>query len=356
MNLFRTWFERNFSDPQAIILVILLVTVFAVIIFWGTMLAPLLASIVIAYLLDDIVLLLEKKGAPRIPSVVVVFLAFVVAFLFLVLLLVPILSGQVAQLMQELPRQIDDGQQLVMRLPEMYPQVISEEQVKDIMGTIRSEITELGQALLSFSLSSIPGLIAWGVYLILVPLMVFFFLKDKKLILDWVARYLPRQRQLSSEVWAEVDQQIGNYIRGKFIEILIVGSATYIAFVMMGLNYAALLGALVGLSVIIPYIGAVVVTIPVAMIAFFQWGWGSEFAYLLLVYGIIQALDGNVVVPLLFSEAVNLHPVAIIVAVLLFGGFWGFWGVFFAIPLATLVMAVLHAWPKQMDSDVMSEA
>jgi len=87
------------------------------------------------------------------------------------------------------------------------------------------------------------------------------------------------------------------------------------------------------------------VTIPVAMIAFFQWGWGPEFAYLMLAYGIIQALDGNVVVPLLFSEAVNLHPVAIIVAVLVFGGFWGFWGVFFAIPLATLVKAVLNAWP-----------
>ncbi|WP_455198956.1 AI-2E family transporter, partial [Kaarinaea lacus] len=136
----------------------------------------------------------------------------------------------------------------------------------------------------------------------------------------------------------------------------LVGATTYIAFVMMGLNYAALLGALVGLSVIIPYIGAVVVTIPVALIAFFQWGWGSEFAYLMVAYGIIQALDGNVVVPLLFSEAVNLHPVAIIVAVLLFGGLWGFWGVFFAIPLATLVKAVLNAWPRQDAIDPVSEA
>ena len=63
-------------------------------------------------------------------------------------------------------------------------------------------------------------------------------------------------------------------------------------------------------------------------------------------YGIIQALDGNVLVPLLFSEAVNLHPVAIICAVLLFGGLWGFWGVFFAIPLATLFKAVINAWPR----------
>jgi putative permease len=62
-------------------------------------------------------------------------------------------------------------------------------------------------------------------------------------------------------------------------------------------------------------------------------------------YGVIQLLDGNVLVPLLFSEAVNLHPVAIIVAVLFFGGIWGVWGVFFAIPLATLVSAIFSAWP-----------
>ena len=88
------------------------------------------------------------------------------------------------------------------------------------------------------------------------------------------------------------------------------------------------------------------VTFPVAVIAYFQWGVGAEFAYLLLAYGIIQAVDGNLLVPWLFSEAVNLHPIAIIVAVLVFGGIWGFWGVFFAIPLATLVKAVMNAWPR----------
>src|SRR5690606_39026749 len=88
-------------------------------------------------------------------------------------------------------------------------------------------------------------------------------------------------------------------------------------------------------------------TVPVALVAYFQFGWGSEFMWVMVVYGIIQGLDGNVLVPLLFSEAVNLHPVAIITAVLVFGGFWGVWGVFFAIPLATLIKAVFSSWPRQ---------
>jgi putative permease len=114
---------------------------------------------------------------------------------------------------------------------------------------------------------------------------------------------------------------------------------------LLGLNYAALLALLVGLSVLIPYIGASVVTLPVLLVGYMQWGYSAEFLWLFFTYGVIQFFDGNVLVPLLFSEVVNLHPIAIIVAVLLFGGIWGFWGVFFAIPLATLVKAVFNAWP-----------
>jgi putative permease len=119
----------------------------------------------------------------------------------------------------------------------------------------------------------------------------------------------------------------------------------------MGLQFAMLLGLMVGLSVVVPYIGAAVVTLPVAIVALFQWGWSSEFMWLMIAYSIIQAIDGNILVPLLFSEVVDLHPIAIIVAVLVFGGLWGFWGVFFAIPLATVVQAILKAWSRRPDSE-----
>jgi putative permease len=145
----------------------------------------------------------------------------------------------------------------------------------------------------------------------------------------------------------EMNDQIANYIRGKFIEMLVVGVVTYIVFLVFGLKYAELLALLVGLSVLIPYIGAAAVTIPVVLVAFYQYGTQSEFVYVVVAYLIVQALDGNVLVPLLFSEAVNLHPLAIIIAVLFFGGIWGFWGIFFAIPLATLVKAIINAWPNQ---------
>ena len=164
---------------------------------------------------------------------------------------------------------------------------------------------------------------------------------------SWISGYLPQERTLVNRVWTESEAQIANYVRGKVMEILIVGSVTYVTFTILGLDYSALLATIVGFSVLVPYIGAAVATIPVALVAFFQFGWGWDFGQVVIAYAIIQALDGNLLVPLMFSEVVNLHAVAIILAILLFGGLWGFWGIFFAIPLATLFKAVLYAWPRQ---------
>ena len=340
-----SWFKRHFSDPQVVMLAVLLLSGFLVVIYFGEMLAPVLAGLVIAYLLEGLIGLMQRRNVPRLLAVWVAFLLFIVVLVFLIFGLVPLLSTQVAQFVQELPSMITRGQGAIMQLPERYPDFINQQQLADLLNSIRAEVATAAQSLLAFSFSSITSVVTLVVYLVLLPLLVFFFLKDKQLILDWMCSYMPKDRRLASSVWEEVNGQLTNYVRGKFWEILIVGVVSYVTFETMGLQYAMLLGALVGLSVIVPYIGAAVVTFPVAIIAFFQWGTGNEFIYLMVAYGIIQALDGNVLVPLLFSEAVNLHPIAIIVAVLVFGGLWGVWGVFFAIPLATLVKAVLTAWP-----------
>lgn len=347
MEIVREWFRRYMSDPQVVILALLLVAGFATVLLVGNMLAPVLAAIVIAYLLDGVVSTLDEHSVPRTIAVTIVFIVFMVFAFFALFWLMPRLYHQVTQLVQQLPEMITRGQQLLLQLPERYPNFVNEDQIRDLFAAVRREIGAWGQHVLSMSLASIVGLITILVYAILVPVLVFFFLKDKHAIVRWFAAYLPRERKLAMQVWHDVNMQIANYVRGKVWEIFIVGGVTYAVFTFMGLQYAVLLSTLVGFSVIIPYIGAAAVTVPVALIAYFQWGWSADFGWIIFAYAVIQALDGNVLVPLLFSEVVNLHPVAIIVAVLVFGGIWGFWGVFFAIPLATLVQAVLKAWPRR---------
>ncbi len=347
IKVLKTWYERNFADPQVVILALILFFGALIIFVMSGHLKPVLVSIVIAYLLDGMVAKLIRIKVPYLLAVSIVTILSITFFLISMLVLMPMLSQQLGQLFQEIPNMLARGQQILSQLPQQYPDYVSESQVNDLVSNVSLKVTTFGQSILKASLSSVVGVITFVVYLILVPLLVFFFLKDKYIILYWGCGFLPKERKLVSQVWHELHIKIASYIRGKFIEILIVWFFTLAVFLYMDLNYSVLLSVLVGLSVIIPYVGATIVTLPVALIAYFQWGIGTEFWYLMIGYGVVQFLDGNIVVPLLFSEVVNLHPVAIIVAVVFFGSIWGIWGVFFAIPLATLIQAVLHVWPKQ---------
>lgn len=348
------WYRRYLSHPQAVLLVLLLILSGVVLLYFGHMLAPVLAAVVIAYLLEGAVYQLQRRGLPRLIAVSIVFSVFLTVLVFLLLGLMPILSRQLSNFLQELPRMINEGRSLLLRLPEVYPNIIATAQIDNIIGAIRTWVSSLGQSVLSVSLASIPALVTILVYIVLGPVLVFFFLKDKIQLVNWLTGFLPRDRGVIDQVWSEMDDQIGNYVRGKVYEIFIVGGVSYSIFSFMGLSYAPLLGVIVGLSVIVPYLGAAVVTLPVALAAYLQLGWGNDFIWIMVAYAIIQAIDGNLLVPLLFSDVVNLHPVAIIVAVLVFGGLWGFWGVFFAIPLATLVKSIMRAWPRT--SEVQTEA
>jgi putative permease len=346
--VFRSWLDHFFADEQALLLVVLLAVGLTAILMFGATLAPVFTSMILAYLTLGLVQWLERFGVNHLPAVWGIYSLFIALLMTFIFIVLPLLWHQATDLLSNLPLMLEKLMDLFMLLPERYPELVSGNQIKQLTDVAIAEVGNAGQLLVTFSLASIGQSLTWLVFLVLVPILVFFFLKDGHMMVRWFTAFLPIKRNILSHVWLEMDQQIANYVRGKVVEIGIVGSATYLAFLWLDLNYAALLAVIVGLSVLIPYIGATLVTIPVALIGYVQWGVSTEFYTLIIVYGIIQGLDGNVLVPLLFSEAVNLHPVAIIVAVLFFGSLWGLWGVFFAIPLATLIKAVMNAWPKKL--------
>ncbi|CDT44714.1 Putative permease PerM [Vibrio crassostreae] len=352
LEMVNRWYKRRFSDPHAVSLVAIILFGFITIYFFGHLIAPLLVAIVLAYLLEWPVTQLQRLGVPRTPSVMLVIMMFFSVMLLAIFGLVPTIWEQVGNLINDIPSMYGSLQNFIATIPERYPELANLQIVESIMSNAKNKALGFGESVVKGSLASLVSLATLAVYLILVPLLIFFLLKDKEEMIRMASGVLPRNRRLATKVWEEMNQQISNYIRGKVLEILIVGGVSYVTFAILDLRYSVLLAVAVGFSVLIPYIGAAAVTVPVAIVGLFQWGLEPQFYWLLLAYGIIQALDGNVLVPVLFSEAVNLHPVAIIVAVLVFGGLWGFWGVFFAIPLATLVKAVWNALPSHaLDDD-----
>jgi putative permease len=348
VNFINRVISRVLPNPQAVSLAIILLTSFVLIYSLSNLLMPVFVSIGMAYLLEGIVKKTESLKVSRFPAVLGVFSLFLTGLIFLLFILIPIISQQAVELVQQIPDIISHAQTGIMKLPKLYPKLFSESKIQEIIRVAQTELLSYSQSVLSVSAASVMGLISAMIYLFLVPMMVFFLLKDKELLMSWFMQFLPKERHLSVNVWHEVDTQIGNYVRGKVSEVLILCAVSYVTYAVMGLNYALLLAVLMGLQVILPYIGATLVTFPVLGVAYFQWGISNDdFMAIVIAYAIIQAVDGVLLVPLLFSEAVNLHAIAIIVAILFFGGLWGFWGVFLAIPLATVVKAVLTAWPHE---------
>jgi len=342
MQNLKTWIERWLTDTQMVALFTSLVIIFGLLSLFGPMLAPLLVAIALAYVLDGVVELLVRCRLPRLASIALVAIGAVLFLLFALLAVLPMLSGQVGRLITQGPSLVEGLLGWLHKVQLQYADWINPEYVQKLAGMGVEKMQDWGGALFSFSLASIPGLITLLVYAVLVPVLVFFILKDKGELIAWGQRFLPRERTLVNQVWGEVDVQIGNYIRGKFWEMVIVGVVTWLALLLCGHQYALLLGALTGLSVWVPFVGAAVVTVPVVALSFFQWGMTDATLYALIAYGVVQLLDANVLIPWMFSEVVNLHPIAIIVAILVFGSLWGVLGVFIAIPMAALVRSVLQ--------------
>lgn len=246
---------------------------------------------------------------------------------------------------------------IVVNLPEPIPSMVSlpllERYVQQGRVAATNKIADLMRTQL---MPSVVNAFTWLVYLIIVPIFTFLMLYDKPRLQQRVRTFLlPNNQVLMKEFWPSLHRQIAGYIRGKILHIIIIACANTLAFMLMGVNYAMLLGVGVGLSVVIPYVGAVIIAVPVVLVAIFQFGFSTSLLWVLVIYTVIQLLDSNVLTPMLFSKAMNLDAFSILGAILIFGNLWGFWGVFFAIPLATFIKTLIVRWPNADKKEVRRE-
>ena len=341
-------FRKIFSSEETLVFASLLTGAFLIIFFLGNILTPFFISIIFAYLLVGLQNRLEGFGLNSGIALALTYSFFLLLGIAFLVWLGPLVYQQVNALVTAVPDWIELIPPIATSLAEEYPQlqtfsnVVGKEFVKDDLPD--SDVI----------LQTLAGAISTGVTLsvnlILLPILVFFFLFDRKSIISSFLSVLPKERAMLQQVWVEMDDQLSNYARGKVLEIVIVGSAAALIFIYFDLQYIALLSILVGFSVLIPFLGAFIVTLPVAVLGLVQFGLTFDFWLLMGAYLVLQILDGYLLVPLLFSDAVKLHPVIIMLAVFVFGAIFGFWGVFFAIPIATLIKAIWNAWPENLSN------
>jgi putative permease len=293
-------FRKIFSSEETLVFALLLTGAFLTLFFFGNILTPFLVSIIFAYLLVGMQKRLEEYGLNSTLALILTYSFFLLLGVALMVWLVPLVYQQLQSLILEIPKWVNSFMIFVQTIPEKYPDLISSDQITTFLQSLSGQITAISEDFLKASIAGIQNTVTIAINLVLLPILVFFFLFDRESIISGFLSVLPNKRAMLQNVWVEMDDQLSNYARGKAIEIVIVGLVAAIIFMYFDLQYVALLSVLVGFSVLIPFLGAFIVTLPVAVLGLLQFGLTFDFWLLMGLYVILQMLDGYLLVPILF--------------------------------------------------------
>lgn len=344
----KNWYKNLLSDPNSATFFLIMLFMVLIVYFLGDVLAPIFMALGVSYVLEVPIKYLEKKKILKRSFSTCIFMMLFFGFLiFVAISVIPNLVSQFNDLLKNVPSYVEKFTNYISEKSKEYPEIFQHFDITAISSQIGSKLAKFSTDFVQRNLVDyLMNITSFLLYLIIVPLMSFFMLKDKFILLSGLKGIFPSNLKLATDMWNKMNVQLMNYVSGKFMHICIIAAVNFIAFTIMGLNYASLLGFSVGISVLIPYVGAAIVSVPIVAVAFLQFGATSTLLVVLAVYVVIQILDGNVLTPLLFSEKMKLHPFIILSSVLVFGSLWGFWGVFFAIPLATFIKTIFTNWPR----------
>jgi predicted PurR-regulated permease PerM len=309
-------------------------------------LTPFFLAALLAYLGDPIVNRLVQFKIPRTLAATVVFVFFILIIIFLLVLLIPMLARQIAILINYIPEIFNWLQQTALPWIGNYFQIenISDissvksllsqhlEQAANILTGLGKIITHSGYSLFVFILN-----------LILVPVVTFYLLRDWDEVIKGAHKLLPRAIEpLVVSLLKQCNEVIGAFFRGQFLVMLALGFFYSLCLSLMGLNLALLLGIIVGLMSIVPYLGFTIGIIIALIAAFLQFNDWVPLIYVLIIFSAGHLIENYILYPKLIGGRIGLHPVAVIFAILAGGQLFGFIGVLLALPVAAVIMVVVR--------------
>ena len=301
---------------------------------------PFIYAIIIVYILRPIVDRMVNKNIPRTIAVVIVYVLAVLALTLSVLFLVPVVVEQISAFISHFPDFLSVGLKYVSDLQIAFYKASIPKSVDFLFDEISSHAKSSAMVILTRFPQTTASLFGGVFNVVLSPIIAFYILRDLPAIKKSVIELFPeRYRDGFLHVVREIDFAVGGFLRGQILISLIVGVTISIYLLIIGVNFAVLLGLLAGILNIIPYFGPVVGGGVAVIVALFQ----SPRLALLVVIGmiIIQQVDSAIISPTIMKHAVNLHPAVVIFSLLVGGTLFGFLGLLLAIPIAAVAKALL---------------
>ena len=321
-------------------------------------LTPFLLGALLAYLGDPIADRLEQKKLSRTLSVVVVFAVMCVIGLLLLLILIPLLQEQLTSLLSRLPLIVPWLQDtalpwlsstLNIETSSIDLAVLKQtlaanwQDLGNILGLLLGKVTDSGQLIF-----------AWMAYLVLVPVVSFYLLRDWDVLVASIQELIPRQYEpVITKLTRECDNVLAEFLRGQLMLMLALGVIYSIGLWLVGLEFALLVGMMAGVVSFVPYLGSIVGIVVAGLLAFMQFHDIIHLLYIGVVFGVGQTIEGMLLSPILVGDRIGLHPVAVIFAVMAGGQLFGFFGVLLALPAAAIFVVLLrHARQKYVESSL----
>ncbi|ANB58974.1 hypothetical protein GFC29_1839 [Anoxybacillus sp. B7M1] len=306
-----------------------------------TVLTPFIIAAFIAYLLHPLVEHIHKRGIPRALAILMIYIVFFGGVGYGAYKGIPVLLDQLQELTKSLPMLADTYHGWTTKIHDQ-----TAKWPKEMHKRVETSILEVEALLglwLTKAVTSVKSILNSAMVFLLVPFIAFYMLKDMDEMKQAVWRLTPKKwRKEGIEFLKDVDESLGNYIRGQLFVCTLIGGVAALSLWIAGMNYPLLLGLIIGATNVIPYFGPIIGAIPAALLAA-----TISTKMMMIVMGIIfllQFLEGNVLSPLIVGKSLHMHPLIIMLSLFLGGELAGIVGMIIAVPfVAVLKVAVLHA-------------
>lgn len=308
----------------------------------SSILKPFLYSLIAAYLLDPIVDFFEAKGVRRILSVIIVYLIIIALVLFFSFVIAPRLVKDIQVLVANLPKYSAEIQKMVKNFQDSYMNSNLPQEVKMVIDDNISILQDYLSTSLQSILDSVVSAFSKIVYFILVPVIVFYLLKDADYFKKQVILFLPtRYRNKAILLFRDIDNAFGKYIRGQIIVAIFIAVLTTLALSILKVKYAVFLGLFSGIANIIPYFGPIIGLVPTIVFALFDSP--AKALYAAAAFILIQQIESGILTPKIIGQSVGIHPVYVILSLFIGGQLMGVAGMVIAVPvLAAVKLTVRH--------------
>lgn len=308
-------------------------------------LAPFVAAAILAYICNPLVARLCAKKVPRTLAVVLVMSGLLLAFVALLLIMLPLLEQEIALLVERLPQWLNAAQNRLLPLLQQWFGVSVEWDINTLKHALLNRVQNSD----GVSVSLLSWLGAGGAFfmnllsLLLIPVAMFYLLRDWDDMLARVDDLVPRHwHEKVSGIAREVDSVLAEFLRGQLSVMLLMSVFYVLVLWLVGLEFALPIGIISGLLVFIPYLGMIVGLSLATLAAGMQFTAIGDVVLVWVAFGAGQLLEGMLVTPWLVGKRIGLHPLAVIFALLAFGQLFGFFGVLLALPLAAISLVVLR--------------